>query len=193
MADTTGSGGFMCPSYLATRDEKDSTRDAPACFRRSPTAGLINDWNSAAVHESLDLCLSCKACGSDCPAGVDMAQYKSEVLHRTYKGKVRPLSHYSLGWLPIWGKALTAVSGVSAIPRSGHCPLRPLAKLVLAGGGMDTRRGMVSFNTQRFSRWRRRTSRRPRPATNWWENTMCAAQRCNADTAAGPALGGLIL
>ncbi|WP_442862613.1 FAD-linked oxidase C-terminal domain-containing protein [Brevibacterium sp. UCMA 11754] len=67
-ADTTGSGGFMCPSYLATRDEKDSTRGRARVLQEVTNGGLINDWNSAAVHESLDLCLSCKACGSDCPA-----------------------------------------------------------------------------------------------------------------------------
>ncbi|WP_231444561.1 FAD-binding and (Fe-S)-binding domain-containing protein [Brevibacterium zhoupengii] len=151
-ADTTGSGGFMCPSYLATRDEKDSTRGRARVLQEVTNGGLIDDWNHQAVHDSLDLCLSCKACGSDCPAGVDMAQYKSEVLHRTYKGRFRPLSHYSLGWLPTWGKALTAVPGVSVIANAA-LSFRPLAKLVLAGGGMDPRRGMVSFNAQRFSRW----------------------------------------
>ncbi|MGO1440625.1 MAG: FAD-binding and (Fe-S)-binding domain-containing protein [Brevibacterium yomogidense] len=151
-ADTSRSGGFMCPSYLATQDEKDSTRGRARVLQEVTNGGLIDDWNSQAVHDSLDMCLSCKACGSDCPAGVDMAQYKSEVLHRTYKGKVRPMPHYSLGWLPLWGRALTAVPGVTTLANAA-LSFRPLAKLVLAGGGMDTRRGMVEFNTQRFSRW----------------------------------------
>src|SRR5699024_7440083 len=87
-ADTSGSGGFMCPSCLATQDEKDSTRGRARVLQEVTNGGLIDDFNSAAVHESLDMCLTCKACASDSPAGVDMAQYKSEVLHRTYKGRV---------------------------------------------------------------------------------------------------------
>src|SRR5699024_11008302 len=134
-ADTSGSGGFMCPSYLATKDEKDSTRGRARVLQEVTNGGLISSWDSAEVAESLDLCLSCKACSSDCPAGVDMAQYKSEVLHRTYRGKMRPLSHYSLGWLPTWGRMLTAVPGVSTLANT-VLSFRPLAKLVLAGGGM---------------------------------------------------------
>ena len=87
-ADTTAAGGFMCPSYLATRDEKDSTRGRARVLQEMANGTLVTGgWSSPEVHESLDLCLSCKACSSDCPAGVDMAQYKSEVLHRTYRGK----------------------------------------------------------------------------------------------------------
>ncbi|WP_413332120.1 FAD-binding and (Fe-S)-binding domain-containing protein [Brevibacterium sp. GP-SGM9] len=151
-ADTSGSGGFMCPSYLATKDEKDSTRGRARVLQEVTNGGLFDSWDSAEVAESLDLCLSCKACSSDCPAGVDMAQYKSEVLHRTYRGKLRPLSHYSLGRLPTWGRLLTAVPGVSTLANAA-LSFRPLAKLVLAGGGMDSRRGMVRFNETRFSRW----------------------------------------
>src|SRR5690606_26143822 len=76
------------------------------------------------------------------------------------KGKVRPLSHYALGWLPLWGKLLTTVPGVSSVANAA-LSFKPLAKMVLAGGGMDTRRGMVEFNTQRFSRWAKRNVPQP--------------------------------
>ena len=92
--------GFMCPSYRATKDEKDSTRGRARVLQEVIDGDL--SWDSEAVDQSLDLCLSCKACASDCPAGVDMATYKSEVLHRKYRSRLRPLSHYSLGRLPLW-------------------------------------------------------------------------------------------
>ncbi|MET9212645.1 MULTISPECIES: FAD-binding and (Fe-S)-binding domain-containing protein [unclassified Nocardia] len=99
-ADTRASGGFMCPSYVATSDEKDSTRGRARVLQEVVRGEL--DWRAPAVEESLDLCLSCKACGSDCPAGVDMATYKSETLYRRYRGRLRPLDHYILGQLPRW-------------------------------------------------------------------------------------------
>ncbi|MEU5406511.1 FAD-binding and (Fe-S)-binding domain-containing protein [Nocardia asteroides] len=99
-ADTRAAGGFMCPSYLATADEKDTTRGRARVLQEVVRGEL--DWRAPAVEESLDLCLSCKACGSDCPAGVDMATYKSEALYRRYLGRRRPLDHYVLGQLPRW-------------------------------------------------------------------------------------------
>ncbi|WP_307793919.1 FAD-binding and (Fe-S)-binding domain-containing protein [Actinotalea soli] len=151
-ADSSASGGFMCPSYLATRDEKDSTRGRARVLQEMANGTLVGDgWRSAEVHEALDLCLSCKACSSDCPAGVDMAQYKAEVLHRTYQGRLRPLNHYALGWLPRWsrlvgrlrlGRVANAVLGV-----------RPVARLVLGLGGMDTRRSIPSFAPTSFRTW----------------------------------------
>lgn len=99
-ADTRAAGGFMCPSYLATADEKDTTRGRARVLQEVVRGEL--DWRAPAVEESLDLCLSCKACASDCPAGVDMATYKSEALHRRYQGRPRPLEHYLLGQLPRW-------------------------------------------------------------------------------------------
>lgn len=155
-ADNSAAGGFMCPSYQATKDEKDTTRGR-ARILQEVTSGDLH-WSDPAVADSLDLCLSCKACSTDCPAGVDMAQYKSEVLYRKHKGKLRPISHYSLGWLPRWGKAITAIPGVAALANAA-LRFRPLARLVLAGGGMDTRRHMVAFNHSPFHRWARTRAR----------------------------------
>lgn len=152
---------FMCPSYLATRDERNSTRGRARVLQEMANGTLVQGWDAPEVHESLDLCLSCKACASDCPAGVDMAQYKSEVLHRTYRGKRRPVSHYSLGWLPRWARAVTAVPALTRLVNA-VLGVRPIGKLVLAAGGMDTRRQMVSFAGESFPRWwRRRKGREP--------------------------------
>ena len=96
-ADTTAvkgagevGGGVMCPSYLATRDEKDSTRGRARVLQELANGTLVKNFRSAELAESLDLCLSCKGCSSDCPAGVDMATYKAEVLYQRYRRRPRP-------------------------------------------------------------------------------------------------------
>ncbi|TDP95122.1 FAD-binding and (Fe-S)-binding domain-containing protein [Labedaea rhizosphaerae] len=97
------SGGVMCPSYRATHDEKDSTRGRARVLQEMLRGGPVvsQGWRSKEPLEALDLCLSCKACSADCPVGVDMATYKAEFLHQHYKNRIRPRSHYSLGWLPL--------------------------------------------------------------------------------------------
>ena len=98
------SGGFMCPSYRATKDEKDSTRGRARVLQELTRANQnsLDGWSSAEVREALDLCLSCKACSSDCPTGVDIAEAKSELIDEHYRGHIRPFTHYSIGWLPRW-------------------------------------------------------------------------------------------
>src|SRR5690606_9134248 len=97
--NSAASGGVMCPSFMATRDEKDSTRGRARVLQEMVNGTLVTGgWRAPEVHEALDLCLSCKGCASDCPTGVDMASYKATVLHQAYRGRLRPASHYSLGW-----------------------------------------------------------------------------------------------
>jgi FAD/FMN-containing dehydrogenase/Fe-S oxidoreductase len=99
----TASGGVMCPSYRATREEKHSTRGrARLLFDMLNGSVVRGGWRSREVREALDLCLSCKGCKRDCPVDVDMATYKAEFLHRHYRGRLRPMSHYSMGFLPLW-------------------------------------------------------------------------------------------
>jgi Fe-S oxidoreductase len=97
-ADNTTAGGVMCPSYLATGEEIHSTRGRARVLQEMINGTNVSGgWRSPEVHQALDLCLSCKGCLADCPTGVDMAAYKSEVLHQTHRGRLRPASHYSLG------------------------------------------------------------------------------------------------
>jgi FAD/FMN-containing dehydrogenase/Fe-S oxidoreductase len=92
-------GGVMCPSYRGTGDEQHSTRGR-ARLLWEMLAGSLRDegFQSQAVHEALDLCLSCKACKSECPVQVDMARYKSEFLAQHYKDRLHPLPHYVFGF-----------------------------------------------------------------------------------------------
>ena len=89
----------MCPSYRATGEEKHSTRGR-AHLLWEMLAGALREegFQSSEVHEALDLCLSCKACKSECPVQVDMAAYKSEFLAQRYKGRLHPLQHYIFGF-----------------------------------------------------------------------------------------------
>ncbi|MCS5734531.1 FAD-binding protein [Herbiconiux sp. CPCC 203386] len=157
-SDSSAAGGFMCPSYQATKDEKDVTRGRSRVLQEAVNGTLVGGLRAPEVLESLDLCLSCKACSSDCPAGVDMAQYKSEVLYRTYRGRLRPIDHYALGWLPRWARLV----GVAPKLVNAALAVRPIAKLTLWAGGMDTRRTMPKFAETPFRVWWRRSERRAR-------------------------------
>ena len=145
-------GTFMCPSFVATQDEKDSTRGRARVLQETITGQTITGgWRSPELAESLDLCLSCKACSSDCPAGVDMAAYKSEVLNRKYAGRLRPRTHYLLGRLPMWSRLAAPFAPlVNAVLQ-----VRPIQVAVLWAGGMDTRRRMPRFARRRFLAGRR--------------------------------------
>jgi len=92
-------GGVMCPSYRATGQEQHSTRGRARLLWEMLAGALQKEgFASEAVGEALDLCLSCKACKTECPVQVDMARYKSEFLAQKYKGKVHPLHHYVFGF-----------------------------------------------------------------------------------------------
>ena len=149
------SGTFMCPSYLATRDEKDVTRGRARILQEAANSQLVQAIDSPEVLEALDLCLACKACSADCPAGVDMARYRSEALFRTYRGRMRPLSHYTLGWLPRLTRVTARVPGLARIANivMSVAPLRSLAFRVI---GLDPRRGMPALQSGTFTAWARR-------------------------------------
>ncbi|WP_053619915.1 FAD-binding and (Fe-S)-binding domain-containing protein [Nocardiopsis sp. NRRL B-16309] len=102
----TESGGVMCPSYRVTGEEEHSTRGRARLLSEMLRGDLVEDgWRSDRVEGALDLCLACKGCKTDCPVNVDMATYKAEFLAHRYEGRVRPASHYALGWLPLWARA----------------------------------------------------------------------------------------
>ncbi|MCW2134528.1 FAD-binding and (Fe-S)-binding domain-containing protein [Arthrobacter sp. VKM Ac-2550] len=148
-AETRHSQTVMCPSYQATKEEKDSTRGRARVLQEMIASGAPPQWRSKEVHEALDLCLSCKGCLSDCPTGIDMASYKSEVLHQTYKGRVRPRSHYSLGWLPVWAKLAAATPQLA----NAVTKFPGLRSIALWAAGIDARRRIPEFPSRTFRRW----------------------------------------
>ncbi|ORA31201.1 FAD-binding and (Fe-S)-binding domain-containing protein [Mycobacterium aquaticum] len=149
-ADNRTTGGVMCPSYLATRDEKDSTRGrARALQEMINGTAVTGGWRAREVHEALDLCLSCKGCTSDCPTGVDMPMFKSEVLHQSYRRRLRPPAHYSLGWLPRWARLASRAPGLV----NSAARLPGVDRLALRGAGIDYRRAIPPFARQTFRDW----------------------------------------
>jgi Fe-S oxidoreductase len=149
-ADNTGGGGVMCPSYLATGDEKDSTRGRARVLQEMANGRLVRDgWRSPEVREVLDLCLSCKGCASDCPTGVDMATYKAEALYQAYRHRPRPAAHYALGALPRWARL------AARAPRLANRLLSApgAARLGKRLAGVDRRRALPTFAPATFRSW----------------------------------------
>ncbi|BDH57688.1 hypothetical protein MTP03_26270 [Tsukamurella sp. PLM1] len=146
----SAAGGVMCPSYRATGDETDSTRGRARALQEMvrSSATVAEGWRSETVREALDLCLSCRACSTDCPTGVDMATYKSEFLAHYYDGRLRPVSHYTLGRLPVWLK----LAGFAA-PVANAVLRTPLSRLITALGGVSRERVLPRFASRRA--WRR--------------------------------------
>jgi FAD/FMN-containing dehydrogenase/Fe-S oxidoreductase len=97
-------GGAMCPSYMATGEERHTTRGrARLLFEMLQGEVVTEGFHSEAVKDALDLCLSCKSCKTECPTGVDMAVYKAEFLAHYYEGRRRPLRSYAFGLINHWG------------------------------------------------------------------------------------------
>ncbi|HEV7791983.1 MAG TPA: FAD-binding and (Fe-S)-binding domain-containing protein [Pseudonocardia sp.] len=147
----TASGGVMCPSYRATGEEMHSTRGrARLLFEMANGSVIEGGWQSDEVAEALDLCLSCKGCKRDCPVGVDMAAYKTEFLAQRYKGRRRPLSHYSMGALPRWLRLAARVPGL-ARPLNAAARRPRLASVAKRLGGIAPERDIPPLAEHTFT------------------------------------------
>lgn len=158
LTSTNGPGSVMCPSYQATREEKDSTRGRAHVLQEMVNGSLITKgWDSPEVHQALELCLSCKGCSRDCPTGIDMAAYKSRVLFERFSKRLRPRSHYALGWLPRWGRLITRVPGLGQVVN--FLTSAPgLGRVLKWAAGVDRRRAVPRF-ASRTARSRMSSSR----------------------------------
>ncbi|MBI9069114.1 MAG: FAD-binding protein [Salinivirgaceae bacterium] len=107
-------GGTMCPSYMATRDEKHVTRARANTLRdflvNSPKE---NPFNNKEIYEALDLCLSCKACKSECPSSVDVAKLKAEFLQHWYDANGIPLRSRAIANINKINKLGALVPGIT--------------------------------------------------------------------------------
>ena len=144
-------GGTMCPSFMVTREERNSTRGrSRLLFEMMRQAGeRKNPWRDDDVKDALDLCLACKGCKGDCPVRVDMATYKAEFLSHYYRGRARPRAAYAMGliqrWAPIAGRAPRAANLVTHLPG--------LAQAAKAAAGVSQHREIPRFAHRTFAQW----------------------------------------
>ncbi len=156
------SGGTMCPSYMATREEKDTTRARANALREMLThhrPEFLNPFQHEDLYEVLDLCLSCKGCTSECPSNVDMSTMKAEFLYQYYQGRRRPLRMWAIAnigrlnrlaaWAPPAANFLLTQPVLSRLVKKslGLAPDRSLPKV---------HRSLRSWYWWNRRRWRKR-------------------------------------
>jgi FAD/FMN-containing dehydrogenase/Fe-S oxidoreductase len=151
-------GGTMCPSYMATLEEKHTTRGRAHMLFELMRGEVIgtNGWRDEHVHEALDLCLSCKACKGECPVHVDIATYKAEFLAHYYKRRLRPRPAYALGLFYLWARL------ASRAPRAANVFTQTpaLARVAKWAAGIAPERPLPRFAGRTFVDWfRERESR----------------------------------
>lgn len=158
-------GGTMCPSYMVTREEAQSTRGR-AHLLLEAMRGALTGWQSEPAREALDLCLSCKGCKRDCPVHVDVATYKAEFLAHYYEDHRRPRSAYLFGLIRTWSRLASLAPRLANFVARGP-GLRTLARLA---GDIHPDRLPPAFATQTFRKWwdrRPEKEARGRPVVLW--------------------------
>ncbi|HTW47795.1 MAG TPA: FAD-binding and (Fe-S)-binding domain-containing protein [Acidobacteriaceae bacterium] len=148
-------GGTMCPSYMVTQEERHSTRGRAHLLWEMLEGKVIDTgWHSESVREALDLCLSCKACKTECPVNVDMATYKAEFLAHYYGDRLRPLQHYAFGFMDRLARAASVVPGVTTRLANLPLALPGLSHAIKAVLGVARDRTLPQFAPRSFrSEW----------------------------------------
>ncbi len=143
--------GTMCPSYMVTQEERHSTRGrAHLLWEMLEGDVLERDWQSEEVKEALDLCLSCKACKTECPVNVDLATYKAEFLAHYYQGHRRHLRDYAFGFMDKWARLASLIPGVT--PHLANLPMGipGVSSVVKAVLGIAPQRTLPRFAARSF-------------------------------------------
>ena len=146
--------GTMCPSYMATREEKHSTRGRAHLLWEMMQGEVVKGgWRDETVRDALELCLSCKACKTECPVQVDVAAWKSEFFAHYYQGRRHPLHHYVFGYMDRWARLASTAPWLANLPMNTP-GLSTLAKSVV---GVAQQRALPRFAARNF-RYSFRTS-----------------------------------
>ncbi|MGA9326940.1 MAG: FAD-binding and (Fe-S)-binding domain-containing protein [Salegentibacter sp.] len=140
--------GYMCPSYMVTRDEKHVTRGRThLLFEMMRGKEIKDDWESKEVKESLDLCLACKGCLGECPVNVDMATYKAEFFAHYYENHTRPRSAYAFGLIDQWAEMASKMTG----PVNFMSGNEAFSSIMKGMGGIAPEREIPKFADEPFT------------------------------------------
>src|SRR2546429_6697695 len=143
-------GGTMCPSYMVTLEEEHSTRGrAHMLFELLQGEVVRAGWRDEHVKDALELCLSCKACKSECPANVDIATYKAEFLSHYYEKRRRPLKAFAFGLIERWARLGSRIPRIANFLSQAPGP-RHLLQRVL---GLAPQRQLPRLAPVTFGQW----------------------------------------
>ncbi len=153
-------GGTMCPSYMATGDERLTTRARANIMREMLYAGKDNPWDSREIYEILDLCLACKGCRSECPSGVDIAKLKSEFLQHYNDVHPPSLRTRLIASLPKIYSLFSLIPGIFNFFATNR-----ITSLIIKNlSGFATPRSIPVLAPMTFRRWLRRNLEKINPA-----------------------------
>ena len=144
------SGGTMCPSYMATRQEKETTRARANILREMITrSDKVNPFAHEEIKEVMDLCLSCKGCKSECPSNVDMGKLKQEWQYQYYKEKgipfrARLIGNFSLGM---------RLASIAPWAYRFVFSTKPIANIVKSVIGFAPDRSMPHLSSTTWKKW----------------------------------------
>jgi FAD/FMN-containing dehydrogenase/Fe-S oxidoreductase len=156
-------GGTMCPSYRATRSERDSTRaraNALRTFLSQPNNP--RPFDHPELKEVLDLCLSCKACTSECPSSVDMTTLKSEFLYQYHRSNRRPIRDYLFGHIDRIHRVGSRIPGLTNALLSTPLTARLIKKVLQ----IAPERTLPRIAATSFDKWYLQVGHKLRPDTS---------------------------
>ncbi|PID93351.1 MAG: FAD-binding oxidoreductase [Bacteroidetes bacterium] len=144
--------GTMCPSYMATRDEKNSTRARANILREYlSNSPKTNPFDHREIYEVMDLCLSCKACKSECPSNVDVAKLKAEFLQHYYQKHPIPIRTLAIAYL----NSFYRIGMVWPALMNFFMTQPFFSKLLKRSMGFATERSMPKLTRQTLRGWMR--------------------------------------
>ena len=147
------SGGTMCPSYMATRDEKDTTRARANILREFLTQSTQqNRFNHKEIYDVMSLCLSCKACKSECPSNVDMAKLKAEFLQHYYDANGVPFRSKLIANFTASAKLGSIAPGIYNFVMQN----KMLGGIIKRAVGFAVERSMPTISKQTLMAWYRK-------------------------------------
>ena len=150
------SGGTMCPSYMATRNEKDTTRARANILREFLTnSDKLNRFDHKEIYEVMDLCLSCKGCKSECPSNVDVAKLKAEFMQHYYDANGVPLRSRLIANFTKSAKLGSIAPGLYNFAMTNTV----ISKLIKDFSGFAAKRSMPTLHKTTLEKWHKKSQK----------------------------------